>query len=112
MGERHRLRRDEANRGAYRGRHDHLDDSRAHTRAGVLRNHEGASTEERNPGLRAADTVKPQAIIKMTHGWIVPRRGEGASCRYDWHDWRALSHCGFRGNARKRSHIASETLDE
>src|SRR5260370_31139310 len=45
MGERHRLRRDEADRRANRRRHDHLDDSRPHTGAGILRNHEGARIE-------------------------------------------------------------------
>ncbi len=76
MGERHRLRRDEADRRANRGRHDHLDDSRAHTGAGVLRDHEGASIEERKALLMdSRDTLTPstgQASCTLRH--IVPFR--------------------------------------
>ena len=43
MGERYRLRRDEANRRANRRRHDHLDDSRLLSGASLLRNHERTS---------------------------------------------------------------------
>ena len=46
MGERHRLRRDEADRGADSRRNDHLDNSRPHTGAGLLRDHERARVEE------------------------------------------------------------------
>ncbi len=49
MGERDRLRGDEADRGANRPRHDHLDDTRPHIGAGVLPDHEGARTAAGNP---------------------------------------------------------------
>jgi len=46
MGEWNRVRRDEAYSCANRWRNDHLDDSRPHTSAGVLRDYDGTDLEK------------------------------------------------------------------
>ena len=51
MGVRCRLRRNETHCGAYRRRHDHLDDSCAHSRAGVFRADERTRSAARNASL-------------------------------------------------------------
>src|ERR1039458_6176467 len=65
MGERDRLRRDEAHRRANRRRNDHLDDARPHTCASVLRDHEGAGIQEKRPALRSS--------------WLLTNGGRGAN---------------------------------
>jgi hypothetical protein len=72
VGKWYRLRRDETNRRTDCWRHDHVDDSRPYIGARVLRDYEGASTEERNYYLTLRNHVlmrieKHQSNLSAVH---------------------------------------------
>ena len=109
MGERNRLRRDEANRRANRRRNDHLDDSRPHTGAGVLRDHEGAGTEEKEPavtGLQDHLTTNPAEDVRrpMVLTGAIPSIAAAADSSESQRDAAESSSTSGTSTTRARSH--------